>query len=62
MKYEARLGASAHPYCKEQRHHCRSDKNRRQKGSLPKQVEHWKDDGEDDQLRQEPSGQYASPT
>jgi len=61
MEYKARLDAPAHPYRKDKRHHCRGDENGRQKGSLPKQVEHWKDDSEDDQLRQESSDQYASP-
>src|SRR5258705_2945682 len=61
MEYETRLDAPSHPYCKDERHHCRGDKNSREKGLLPKQVEHWKDDGEDEQLRQEPSDQHAPP-
>jgi hypothetical protein len=61
MKDKTRFDAPAHPHRKDERHHCGGDKNGRQKGALPKEVEHGKNDGEDEQLRQEPSDQYAPP-
>src|SRR6185295_1782048 len=61
MDYETGLDVSAHPYRKDEGHHSGGDKNGRQKGALPKQVKRWKNDGEDKQLRQEPSDQDAPP-
>ena len=61
MDYETGLDVSAHPYRKDEWHHGGGDKNGRQKGALSKQVERWKNDGEDKQLRQEPSDQDAPP-
>jgi len=60
MKDETRFDAPAYPHRKYEWHHCGGDKNERQKRSLPKEVERGKNDGEDDQLCQEPSEQYAS--
>jgi hypothetical protein len=59
MEYESRFDAPAHPYRKDERHHRGGDENGRQKGSLPKQVEHWKDYGEHKRLGEEPSDQYT---
>lgn len=61
MKDKPRLDVPAHPDGKDERHQGRSDQNRREKRSLTEQIERWKDDGEDEHLRQESCYQDAAP-
>jgi len=51
VEYEMRIRTPADPDGKDQRECQRGDKNRRQEGLLPKEMEHRKNNRKDPQLR-----------
>ena len=61
VKYEARADAPGHPQSEEEWQQGRGNQDGRQKGLLAKQVARGKDDGENEELRQESAQQYTTP-
>jgi hypothetical protein len=47
VECEVRLDAPAYPHGKDERHGYGRDKNGRQESLLPKEMEHWENNGED---------------